>query len=387
MATTAALVLSVAMPASALEFRMIGPRALSMGGAGVARPENALASYYNPAALAEEPGNTAVSVVFGIGVRDTGIAGHINNLTGYDWNTAIGNPASQDALNIIGEIVTIQADDGLMFMPGATFGLKIGKFGTGVFGGGEMAVYTAIDAMHINSTDPLTDPNSFAYNDSALYARGLVLAEIPFAYGHTFPLEAGRINVGGALKLIPAATYNIAETVTADFEDVEDHLLNGDNTDTGFGMDLGVQYIDESEKLAAGLVLRNINSPSFATANSGQELSADMQARAGVAYTISDKWSAAADLDLTANETMIGGYKSRQLGGGLACQLTGGISARFGMLMNLEGGQPVWCLGLSLGAETIRFDIAGAIAGSNVTVDEYSFPSEGHLLFSLDAEW
>lgn len=375
--------------AMASEFRTMGPRALSMGGASVACPVPAYAAYYNPAALGLND-HVAFDITLGLNIRDTGIAEHLDTLTAYDWNTAIDNPQGPEAAAIIRELRRISSTDALMIMPDAAVGLKIGSFATAAYPSAQFVIYAHLDTTHLNQTSPLVDLNSFAFNTSKLYAQGLGLVEVPLAYGHAFKLgENGTISVGGALKFIEGATYDVRQgiTITADSEQIQDTLKNSDQLSTGFGVDLGLIYRTPDDSLSLGFLARNVNSPEFDTAT-GASFAEDAQLRAGAAYKITRQLMVAVDIDVTANETLIPGYDSRQVSAGISYEGSiGTISA--GLMKNIEGdGAPVaWSLGLSLGGETIHLDLAGSVSGSWQSYDDYTFPVEGGFTIALGGGW
>ena len=117
-ALTVALVLCMGSVAHATSFRPLGTRAMSMGGAGVARPEGAFAVYYNPAALAaNSEHNIQVAFAGGFSIRETGLAEHLDDLVGLDWEEAIDNPLSPDALFIVTELLTVKPDEGIILSP------------------------------------------------------------------------------------------------------------------------------------------------------------------------------------------------------------------------------------------------------------------------------
>lgn len=373
----------------ASEFRTMGPRALSMGGAAVACPTPAYAAYYNPAALGLDD-RGAFDIALGLNIRDTGLTEHLDPLSSYDWNTAIDNPQGPDAAAIITELRTIKSTDALMIMPDGAVGLRIGSFAGGVFASAQIVAYGHLDTVHLNKTSPLDDPNSFAFNSSTLYAQGLGLVEVPLAYGHAFNMrESGTISVGGALKFIEGATYDIRQgiLITSDSEQLRKKLEDGSEISAGFGVDLGVIYRTAGDGLSLGLLARNVNSPAFVTAT-GASFAEDAQIRAGAAYNITKQLLVALDIDVTANKTLIPGHNSRQISTGIGYEGSIG-SIRAGLMKNIEGdGAPIaWSLGLSLGGETFHLDLAGSVASSWQKYDDYNFPVEGGFTLALGGGW
>jgi len=390
LALVAVVFMSVSSVAEASEFRTIGPRALSMGGAAVACPTPAYAAYYNPAALGLEPDTGAIDVTLGCGLRDSGIAAHLDTLMNYDWNAAKDNPTGPEAALIIAELEKIKPTDGILVMPGAGIGIKINSFAGGIYPSAQISIFSHLDTTHLNQTSQIGDPNSFAYNSSELYAQGLGLIEVPIAYGRAFKLGNGTICLGAAAKFIEGSTYDVRQgiLVTDNTEYIQNKLENSNEVSSGFGIDAGVLYRILQDRLSLGLLARNINSPEFKTAGGNKPFTEDAQVRAGAAFSATESLLFAVDVDVTANETRIPGYNSRQVSAGF-CFQPGGITLRGGLMKNVEmDGTPiVWSLGFSLGDEVFHFDIAGSIAGSWQTFDTYKIPSEGGLTIAIGGGW
>src|ERR1041384_7051616 len=99
------LLLAIAAQGLAAEFVIVGPRAMGMGGAGVAVTTDALATYWNPAGLAMTQ-TVDVRLVGGGQVIDRmGIANTIKDIE--DFNTSDTSPANiakaQDIVNRINQ--------------------------------------------------------------------------------------------------------------------------------------------------------------------------------------------------------------------------------------------------------------------------------------------
>lgn len=388
-AVLAATVLVSVATVSGSEFRTFDPRSLAMGTAGVARPSPAYAAYRNPAALAvPSERRNALSLALGARAEETGIAEHINTLMDMDWDTAIDNPQGPEASLIISEITQISPSEGVLVTPTVAVGVKIGQFGFGVYGGGQLALYANIDDVNINQTDPLVDPDSFFYNESELYVQALMPIEIPIAYGRQFEVGAGKVNVGGAIKLIQGLTFDIGTNVTATTDTLEDLIEDGQEMSMAVGVDLGIQYLAMDDALAIGLVLKNLTSPEFDTA-AGRTFKEEMQARGGVAFEFSDRWSAAMDLDLTENKTLMPGHNSRQLGAGVSCQLGSRFALRGGLMTNIAADDSALAIsfGLTLGGEVFHLDLAGVVPTEWQDIEDVSVPGQGSVMLAAGGAW
>ncbi len=377
------------IPASGSEFRQFDAKAIAMGGAGVARPSPAYAVYYNPAAMATHAmRDKALGVSFGVIARDTGIGEHLNSLMERNWDAATSGPLGAEAGAIIDIITEIGTDDGLLILGNFAAGYRHGKLGLGVYGSMQVGAYADIDTVHVAQSLPLADANSFAFNQSELWAQGLMLVEVPVGYAREFALEKGKVNLGAAVKLIYGATYDISQQVTAGMDTIQDELRDAIETDIGFGIDLGAQYHSEDGKLSVGLLLRNINSPKFHTA-ADRSLAEDMQVRAGVAYTINGRWSTAVDIDLIENETLIEGYKSQTLGAGVSFAALPTVVLRGGLMTNLAASNSSLILsaGITIGGDVFYLDIAGTIPSDWQTIDTVDIPAQGSLSIALGGAW
>ena len=385
---TGLFIAGIACTAQASEFRTMGVRALSMGGAAVACPAPAYAAYYNPAALGLDD-RSAIDISLGLGVGDTGIAEHLDPLTAYDWNAAIANPQGSEATAIIAELKKIKSTDALMIKPDAAVAMRLYHLASGVYGSAQFVVYANLDLTHMNQTG-LSDPNSFAFNSSELFLKGLGLVEVPLAYGTSFKVgDSGTLCVGGALKYIEGATYDVRQGVfiTSNSDQIRDRLENADKMSSGFGVDLGILYRTLEDRLSIGLLARNLNSPKFETVT-GDSFAEDAQLRAGAAYKVSEHIIAALDVDLTSNKTLVTGFNSRQVSAGIGYEARI-FAVRGGVTKDIEadGSPVVWSLGTSLGDEALHLDLAASVSGSSQTYDKFTIPSEGSFMVALGGGW
>jgi hypothetical protein len=380
--------MGIAISASGSEFRTFGARSLSMGGASVARPEPSVAVYYNPGALATDE-RCGLSLLFGLDVRETGIADRLETLSDMNWDNAIDNPEGPEAAAIIAEILQIESYHGVLVNVNILgIGARSGPVGVGVLPTAQVGIHANIDKTHSNMTHPAVDPLSFANNTSTLFAQGLGMVEVPIGYGYQFDTGHGVIGVGGAVKFIQALTYDVEETVTSIDDDIMDTLRNSEFMTTGFGIDFGAHYVSPDGKLAVGLLLRNVNSPDFETIL-GRSFTEDMQVRMGVAYDFSEVFGVALDFDITANETLISDHSSRQIGGGMFWKPCGYLELRGGLMTNTEAedSRMLFTAGLQLGGDGLFLDLAGAMAGEQHTLEDFTFPAEGSFVIAIGGRW
>ena len=224
-----------AVSASAMEFQTLGYKSVSMGGAAVASSSGSLATYNNPALLANAPYSVEVSLGAGVEAHDDGAAASYKSLKDSGFidliNTAKGsNFASLTTADvsklIAGKDILINMNgNALEISPQAYFAAQIYGFGIGVFGSSDIVATANVNQAYnklifkdstgiayylINDNGTQSVSDSTAYNSSSIeYAinngltyvqvKGIVLGEVPVAYGHKFELSGGNLMVGGAL--------------------------------------------------------------------------------------------------------------------------------------------------------------------------------------------
>jgi hypothetical protein len=206
-------------------------------------------------------------------------------------------------------------------------------------------------------------PNSIANNESSLTVLGFESRELSVSYAK----KIWHLLVGGSVKQIFGCSYYKNVNVAED-RDVEGGLE--EMSESSMAFDAGVLYhLPGGGK--AGLVVRNINSPSFSYG--GGEIELKPQVRAGVAYKVSKILLVACDLDITENETMTPGYDDRRLALGVEKKVLAQTAAlRGGIYKNIaeSDADPVITAGLGVGAKELKLDLA---VGANLDFDELAF--------------
>ncbi|HEY9017371.1 MAG TPA: conjugal transfer protein TraF [Thiomicrospira sp.] len=179
-------------------------------------------------------------------------------------------------------------------------------------------------------------PSDFTYNlnsESAMLFSAFQLAEVSLAYSadlnRFFKPQNGQVNAGIRLKAM-SGQFNhyglefdsFLDNQNGEFEDRVsdglDEVTTFENTESQFGVDLGLQYIAKNYLL--GLSLENINSPSFkynmadadtqAFATAGyleDEITFEPKARLEAAtYSKNRRWTLAGFYDLTKTMDITG---------------------------------------------------------------------------------
>jgi hypothetical protein len=353
----------IPVQALALEFVAVGPRAMGMGGAGVAVTTDALATYWNPAGLAMT--QTVDIRIQGSGqvIDRLGIAEAIHDLEKFDTtDTSVSNLAKAqdiaDRINRPGATVSVNGSAGL-YVKGRlgehAFGLNISDIATG---GG--FVSTPVSQQIVGSTVSLT---------GAMALRGFEARQVAFSYAYAFSDKTFSFGVTG--KFLQGAAYSGSTTLTGGNDVSITDNFGKPTLSTAFGIDVGAIY-RPSSWLRFGLVAKDINQPTF-DAPGGGELKLEPQVRGGVAVNPYSSLTLTADVDATSNKTLVPGVKSQVLSIGAEQTIFSQfMSFRLGAFKNMkDAGTPFTpTAGLGLRIFALRVDVGGG----------YDFREEGALV-------
>lgn len=375
-ALCAALLVAAAVPAQAVEWTTMGPRAMGMGGAGVALAQGPLAAYWNPAALGRATENSygfAAPVSAHGALTGDAVAGAKDLQNAF--NTCPGLTAAACNSQIqkaIGELDN--PNNGLRIDGTAGGNIKIGKID--VFANGFLDVGATPLIDKVNTTQA-----TIANNTSALIVRGARILELGAGYGHELPFAPG-VLVGGDVKymhaLVGVGSYGIVSSINnTSKSDIINTLKSNESNSSNVGVDAGALWeVDRTFENAwwspkVGVTGRNLNNPKFAqpilnTAQGsvgGGRFSVNPTVRMGAAITPLHFWNLAADLDLTNNTTRVDNVKSRQLGLGTEVNVFNrswiNIPLRFGLARNLSASTNMITAGVGLNFLHLMVDISG----------------------------
>jgi hypothetical protein len=342
------LILALPAQVGAVEFVTVGPRAMGMGGAGVAVTTDALATYWNPAGLAMTQ-TVDIRVLGGAQVIDRlGIADAIHDLE--KFNTSDNSLANQAKAQDIAARIN---------KPGATISMN-GSAGLYVKG------HLGEHAFGFNVSDVATG-GGFILNPvqvsgttitGAMALRLLEARQAAFSYAYAFADKTFSIGVTG--KIIQGASYNASTALTGGTDvSVRDNF--GKSTlSTAFGIDVGAIY-RPSSWLRFGAVAKDINQPTF-TAAGGGELKLEPQIRGGMAINPYSSLTLTADVDAMANKTFVPGVKSQILSlGAEQTILSEFLSFRVGGFKNMKDANTPFTptAGLGLRIFAFRMDVGG----------------------------
>jgi hypothetical protein len=356
--------LMIPAQALALEFVTVGPRAMGMGGAGVAVTTDALATYWNPAGLAM---TQTVDIRFqgsGQVIDRLGIADAVHDLETFDPNDpniAANYAKAQDIANRInrpGATVSLNGSAGL-YLKGHlgehAFGLNISDIATG---GG--FVSTPVVATNNITNVSIT---------GAMALLGLEVRQVAFSYAYAFADKMFSFGVTG--KILQGAAFSGSTTLTGGTDVSIRDNFGKPTLSTAFGIDVGAIY-RPSSWLRLGLVAKDINQPTF-DAPGGGELKLGPQLRGGVAVNPYSSLTLTADVDATSNKTFVPGIKSQVLSLGAEQTIFSEfMSFRLGAFKNMkDAGTPFTpTAGLGLRIFAFRMDVGGG----------YDFREQGALV-------
>jgi hypothetical protein len=364
----AILLLASAWPSdgSTAEFVIVGPRAMGMGGAGVAVTTTALATYWNPAGLAMTQTVDIRMQGGGLAIDRRGLGDALHDLESFTTsdtspdNLARGQSIA-DRINRPGATVSVNGSAGL-YVKGHlgehAFGFNVSDVATG---GG--FVSTPIQASQPGGPGtPITVAGQMAL-------RGLEARQLAFSYAYAFSDKT--FSIGITAKVIQGAAYNGSTDLTGGSGVSTTDHFGKPNISTTYGIDLGAIYRPSSWARFA-VVAKDINKPTFDAAG-GSKLTLEPQVRFGVAINPYSSLTLSADVDATSNKTFVPGVKSQLLSLGLEQTiLSEFLSFRIGTFKNMQDASTPFVPTAGLGIRWFNFR---ADAGGG-----YDFREKGALV-------
>jgi len=364
----AVLLATSALPpqVSAAEFVISGPRAMGMGGAGVAVTTNALATYWNPAGLAMTQTVDIRVQGGGLAIDRLGFGDALNDLE--KFNTSDTSPTNlvraqeiADRINQPGAAVSVNGSAGLYVK---------GHFGEHAFGFNVSDVATGggFVSTPVQATQPggIGTPITVA---GQMALRGLEARQLAFSYAYAFSDKTFAIGI--TAKVIQGASYNgSTDLQSGSGVSTTDHF-GKPTISTTYGIDIGAIY-RPSSLIRFGIVAKDINTPTFDAAGGG-ELKLDPQVRGGIAINPYSSLTLTADVDVTSNKTFVPGVKSQLLSLGLEQTiLSEFLSFRIGTFKNMQDASSPFIPTAGLG---LRWFMFRADAGGG-----YDFREKGALV-------
>ncbi|WP_455377616.1 conjugal transfer protein TraF [Petrachloros mirabilis] len=350
--------ISVPIHAAAVEFSIVGPRAVGMGGAGVAVTTDSLATYWNPAGLAMIQ-TVDIRIQASVqGVDRYGLLHSLNDIADLDLNDPANIGRAQDLANRInrpGASISALPNGGMYFK---------GHFGDHAFGFNVSDVATS--GAFVSSPVTVT-PGPTIQVDGQMALRGLEARQAVVSYAYAFFDKTFAVGVSG--KVIQGAAYTGTATINGEDLKLSDDLGKA-KLSTAFSVDAGAIFRPTSW-LRVAVVGKDLTQPEF-DAPDGTKFKLNPQVRAGVAVNPYSSLTITADVDATSNRTLIPGQKSQVLSvGAEQTILSEFLSLRIGALKNMQDGASVVTptAGFGLRFFTFRMDFGAG----------YDFRQEGVL--------
>lgn len=236
--------------------------------------------------------------------------------------------------------------------------------------------------------------NSYNNNTSNLTVAGGSFIEIAAGYAWNKDNWVDGLAIGGNLKLINGRTIVYTFRFLSESSTGDAFKLDNPRSSWRPALDIGVLW-DVKKKYPraplnprVGLVIRNINSPSFDT-SSGSKYDLDRQARLGFALNPFRFWTLALDMDLTSNKTAVNGFDSRELSMGTEINLVNrkafNIPLRLGMIKNLaeKSSKMAYTAGTGLNLLFMHFDVSGIVSSERTELDGEDIPTKVGLAASF----
>lgn len=257
----------------------------------------------------------------------------------------------------------------------------------------QMADYANQIAANADAAAPVisaaSGSNPYANNQTRLNMEGGSFTELGVSYARSVLTD--NLHVGLTGKIIQGKIGYYKVSALSDNASSIDALKDYNKyskTSVQPGLDLGVLYqFPTPSRPRFGLVVRNINSPSFDRTDQAKadgksdKYKLDGQARAGFAINPMNWWTLAADLDLSRNATSVSGYSSRQFALGTEINLVNhklfNIPLRVGIMKNVDKGSDVaYTAGTGINMLTFHVELAGMISSKRSQFDGKDFPTE-----------
>jgi hypothetical protein len=350
-----------------MPFGPVTGRSVALGGAAVGLSPDVAGAVDNPALAPEK--NFAFALTAGLVTRENGdYFAPLRIIAGNDPVKLASGSQPQNYADVLSALRTL-ADPGNGMLGNGNVSLAAAHAGwelsyteraySGTFVRPDL-VHTALGA------NPAT---SIAFNSSAAVFTGLELKDLALAKSYSF--LAGAVTVGAALHALWGTTYAAEESAfTTDanatpWSFAQTSLDGVARTHTDWSVDAGALVTLGPVHL--GGVFRGINRPSFPyaegapAAERGQSVTWGSQARVGASVHVPIVGlTFAADADLTANDTLVPGLKSREIGGGVEWTIIA-VVVRGGASINLESPdrKPALSAGAGVVIGPAKVDVGG----------------------------
>jgi len=373
--------LTLAAPAGATPWHDFGPRAMGMGGAGVALAQGPEAVYWNPAGLGQLYNADGFSMPIGLRTELTGTA-----LRGANDLFQLSEACRGGGSLCTASAVSRALDDlggrgsGALADVAGGFAIKIGKAAFFALNESYAGATPRADRINVGACPGV---NCLSNNDSALILRGGSFTE--FGAGYGLELKETGLLIGANLKgILGKVGFDEFRIITQDpglgkLSNFKDNARVSfmPAVDLGLLWDLRETWPDLRGRPRLGLTGRNVNCPTFSqpaaakAAGETDRFALQGQARLGAALSPADSWHLVGDIDLTHNNTEVDGFTSRVLALGTEVDLFNqpefNLPLRFGLKKNLAESSSglTFTAGFGLNFLHVLIDLAGQLSAKS----------------------
>lgn len=237
---------------------------------------------------------------------------------------------------------------------------------------------------------PLGDFNDFSNNQTSVTLATLSVIEVPVSYGYEVNEH---IAIGGSLKLLYGRSGGVDISVYD--EDSGDLILQrfGETKNTfRAAVDLSVLAI--WDRIRVGVVGRNLNEPSFPSANilAPDDLVVSRTVVGAIAVDVFEWLTLEVDGDLIPYTNLNGREDRQVVAVGAELRPFTSLALRAGLRANVaEAGfaeeQSTGSLGVGWTGSTFRLEGAVAVSFDDVSYDSYTLPTELQVALGLGARF
>lgn len=336
----------------AVEFAIVGPRATGMGGAGVAVTTDSLATYWNPAGLAMSQTVDVRIQGSAWGIDRLGVISTVKDINDINLNdTSAANQAKLQGL-----VNKLNQPGASLSGIGAGGAYFKGYWGNSAFGFNVSDVATS--GGFVRSPITVTGSSQLSVNGQ-IALQGLEARQAAFSYAYAFADRT--FAIGATAKIIQGAAYTGQINVTSadDASNIKDAFGKA-KLSTAFSVDVGAVF-RPTPWLRVGVVGKDLTGPTF-DAPDGSQFKLNPQVRGGIAVNPDSSLTLTFDGDITSNQTLVPGLKSRVLSAGAEQTILGEFLAlRIGVLKNVEDAKSIFTptAGFGIRFFALRIDIGG----------------------------
>ena len=400
----------------------IGYSSLATGGV-TTTTKDAYAIFNNPSMLDKSKYTTNVQVGLGVSITENGLLDGLDNLDGINFEDAYAeleanapfdgtnSEATKNAI-INGQQTIVGLDGASANIDGSgEFAVNYENFALGYSYTAEINLGMSVNP---NKTDLIVDGGSgnyFEYNptndtysisnqsayeaSSIMYAldndelvanlSAMEIVQVPLAY----KTEYDGYDIGVAVKYLKGTYSHVDINPNDGSDNLSDKLEDSQESDTTFGLDLGVHKRYGDFDFSA--VIKDINTPKFKYSNSF-EYTIDPMAKIGAAYSMfDDDLSIAIDAQLNKTKNSLYQTETQMVNLGVSYEPLSWLGIKGGVKNNLAQEENdlgnIYTAGLNFGTKWIQVALAGEISTKKITIDDDEVSKYMGARFEIISRW